>query len=118
MITFLLKKLGVLVPTFLGVTLVAFIFIRMLPGDPVLLMAGERGMSEERHAEMMKQFGYDRPIYEQYFTYLGDLVQGDLGTSIITKKPVFKEFMTLFPATVELSLCAIIIAVFLGCLQG
>ncbi len=118
MLTFLLKKLGVLVPTFFGVTLVAFVFIRMLPGDPVLLMAGERGMSEERHAKMMKQFGYDRPIYEQYFSYLGDLVQGDLGTSIITKKPVFKEFMTLFPATVELSLCAIIIAVFLGLPAG
>ncbi len=118
MITFLLRKLGVLVPTFFGVTLVAFIFIRMLPGDPVLLMAGERGMSEERHAEMMKQFGFDRPIYEQYFSYIGELVQGDLGTSIITKKPVFVEFMTLFPATVELSLCAIIIAVFLGLPAG
>jgi dipeptide transport system permease protein len=118
MITFLLRKLGVLVPTFFGVTLVAFIFIRMLPGDPVLLMAGERGMSEERHAEMMKQFGFDRPIYEQYFSYIGELVQGDLGTSIITKKPVFEEFMTLFPATVELSLCAIIIAVFLGLPAG
>lgn len=118
MITFLLRKLGVLVPTFFGVTLVAFIFIRMLPGDPVLLMAGERGMSEERHAEMMKQFGFDRPIYEQYFSYIGDLAQGDLGTSIITKKPVFEEFMTLFPATVELSLCAILIAVFLGLPAG
>jgi len=118
MITLLFKKLGVLVPTFFGVTLVAFVFIRMLPGDPVLLMAGERGMSEERHAEMMQVFGYDRPIYEQYFSYLGDLLQGDLGTSIITKRPVFEEFMTLFPATVELSLCAIIIAVFLGLPAG
>ncbi len=110
--------MGVLVPTFFGVTLVAFVFIRMLPGDPVLLMAGERGMSEERHAEMMKQFGFDRPIYEQYFSYIGDLVQGDLGTSIITKKPVLEEFMTLFPATVELSLCAIIIAIFIGLPAG
>jgi len=97
---------------------VAFVFIRMLPGDPVMLMAGERGMSEERHAEMMQVFGFDRPIYEQYFSYVGDLLQGDLGTSIITKKPVLEEFMTLFPATVELSLCAIIIAVFLGLPAG
>lgn len=96
----------------------AFVFIRMLPGDPVMLMAGERGMSEERHAEMMQVFGFDRPIYEQYFSYVGDLLQGDLGTSIITKKPVLEEFMTLFPATVELSLCAIIIAVFLGLPAG
>jgi len=118
MISLLLKKLGVLVPTFFGVTLVAFVFIRLLPGDPVLLMAGERGMSEERHAEMMKTFGYDRPIYEQYFSYLGDLVQGDLGNSIITKRPVLEEFMTLFPATVELSICAIFIAILLGLPAG
>ncbi len=118
MISLLLKKLGVLVPTFFGVTLVAFIFIRLLPGDPVLLMAGERGMSEERHAEMMKTFGYDRPIYEQYFSYLGDLVQGDLGTSIITKQPVLEEFLTLFPATVELSICAIFLAILFGLPAG
>ena len=118
MIALFLKKLGVLVPTFFGVTLVAFVFIRLLPGDPVMLMAGERGMSEERHAEMMQVFGYDRPIYEQYFSYLADLAQGDLGTSIITKRPVLEEFMTLFPATVELSLCAIIIAVLLGLPAG
>jgi len=118
MIALFLKKLGVLVPTFFGVTLVAFVFIRLLPGDPVMLMAGERGMSEERHAEMMQVFGYDRPIYEQYFSYITDLAQGDLGTSIITKRPVLEEFMTLFPATVELSLCAIIIAVLLGLPAG
>jgi len=107
-----------LVPTFFGVTLVAFVFIRLLPGDPVLLMAGERGMTDERHAQMMAQFGYDRPIYEQYFSYIGDLLHGDLGNSIITKKPVVEEFFTLFPATIELSLCAIIIAVFLGLPAG
>ncbi|WP_163337381.1 ABC transporter permease subunit [Desulfopila sp. IMCC35008] len=118
MLTYLLRKLGILLPTFFGVTLVAFTFIRMLPGDPVLLMAGERGMSEERHAEMMKQFGFDRPIWEQYGDYVVDLLHGDLGNSIITKKPVVDEFFTLFPATMELSFCAIIIAVFLGLPAG
>lgn len=83
-----------------------------------MLMAGERGMSEERHAEMMQVFGYDRPVYEQYFSYLGDLLHGDLGTSIITKRPVLEEFMTLFPATVELSICAILIAILLGLPAG
>ena len=118
MLKFLLRKLGMLIPTFFGVTLVAFVFIRMLPGDPVLLMAGERGMSEERHAEMMKEFGFDRPIWEQYISYVGGLAHGDLGVSIITKKPVVDEFFTLFPATVELSLCAIIIAVMFGLPAG
>lgn len=118
MLTYFLKKIGVLIPTFIGVTLVAFVFIRLLPGDPVLVMAGERGMSEERHAALMKEFGYDKPILVQYGYYLKDLASGDFGTSIITKKPVIEEFFTLFPATVELSLCAMFLAVLIGLPAG
>ena len=118
MLTFVFKKLAVVIPTFLGVTLVAFTFIRLLPGDPVLLLAGERGMSEERHAQMMAEFGFDKPILVQYGYYLKDLLQGDFGTSIVTKKPVFEEFMTLFPATVELSLVAMLLAVAVGLPAG
>lgn len=118
MLTYVLKKIGVIIPTFLGVTLVAFTFIRLLPGDPVLLMAGERGMNEERHARMMAEFGFDKPILVQYGLYLKQLANGDFGTSIITRRPVLEEFMTLFPATVELSLCAIILAVLLGLPAG
>ena len=106
------------IPTFFGVTVVAFLFIRMLPGDPVMLMAGERGMSDARHAELMAQFGYDRPIMAQYGSYVNDLLHGDLGTSIITKKPVLEEFMVLFPATVELSICALFLAVLFGLPAG
>jgi dipeptide transport system permease protein len=118
MFLYFLKKLGVILPTFFGVTLVAFIFIRTLPGDPVLLMAGERGMSEERHAVLMAELGFDKPVIVQYGLYLKQLVHGDFGTSITTRKPVLDEFMTLFPATVELSLCAMIIAVFFGLPAG
>lgn len=118
MLTYLLRKLGVIVPTFFGVTLVAFVFIRLLPGDPVLLMAGERGMSDERHAQLMAEFGFDKPILVQYGNYLVDLFSGDFGTSIITKQPVLHEFFTLFPATMELSLVAILFAVFGGLPAG
>ncbi len=118
MLSFILKKIGVILPTFLGVTLIAFTFIRLLPGDPVLLLAGERGMSEERHALLMAEFGFDRPILVQYGSYLNELAHGNFGTSIITKKPVFEEFMTLFPATVELSIVAMILAVFIGLPAG
>ena len=118
MLSFILRKIGVIIPTFLGVTLIAFTFIRLLPGDPVLLMAGERGMSEERHARLMTEYGFDKPILVQYGVYLNDLLHGDFGTSIITKRPVFEEFATLFPATVELSVCAIILAVFIGLPAG
>ncbi len=118
MLAFLLRRIGLLIPTFIGVTIAAFGFIRLLPGDPVLLMAGERGLTPERHAELLKQFGFDRPIYEQYFDYLVGVLQGDLGNSLVTKKPVFEEFFTLFPATLELSICAIIFAIALGLPAG
>ncbi|MEZ5812725.1 MAG: ABC transporter permease subunit [Rhizobiaceae bacterium] len=118
MLSFFFRRLLLLVPTFIGVTIAAFSFIRILPGDPVLLMAGERGTTPERHAELMHQFGFDRPLYVQYFDYLFSALQGDLGTSLVTKKPVVTEFLTLFPATLELSFCAIIFAVALGLPAG
>ncbi len=114
MIRFFLGKLAYLVPTFMGVTIVAFGFVRVLPGDPVLLMVGERGLSAERHAALMTQLGLDRPIWQQYLAFLGRLFQGDFGTSLVTKKPVLTEFFTLFPATFELSLCAILVASLIG----
>jgi dipeptide transport system permease protein len=118
MLRFLLSRILLLIPTFIGISIVSFGFIRMLPGDPVLLMAGERSMTPERHADLLKQFGFDRPLWEQYFSYLWNLLQGDLGTSLKTKIPVAQEFLTLFPATIELSLCAVIFAIVLGIPAG
>ena len=118
MLRFLLSRILLLIPTFIGISIVSFGFIRMLPGDPVLLMAGERSLTPERHAELLKQFGFDRPIWEQYFGYLWNLLQGDLGVSLKTKIPVVQEFMTLFPATLELSIVAVLFAIFLGIPAG
>jgi dipeptide transport system permease protein len=114
MLRFLVSRLGILVPTFVGVAIVAFSFIRLLPGDPVTLMAGERGVTPERHAQLTAMLGYDRPLPVQFWHYLTGLFQGDFGTSIVTRRPVLTEFLTLFPATVELSLVAILIAVLIG----
>ena len=114
MVRFLLAKLLYLIPTFLGITIIAFGFVRILPGDPVLLMAGERGVSPERHAELSAQLGFDKPIVMQYLEFLWRLLHGDFGNSLVTKKPVLTEFMALFPATLELGLCAIIIATLIG----
>jgi len=114
MIRFVLTKLGLLIPTFFGVTLLTFAMIRLIPGDPIELLAGERGVSPERHAMLRAQYGLDRPLLEQYAIYIGDVLRGDLGRSIVTKKPVLEEFLTLFPATVELSVCAILFALVIG----
>ncbi|MBA5777227.1 ABC transporter permease subunit [Stappia sp. F7233] len=118
MLRFLVGRIGLLIPTFIGVTLVAFSFIRLLPGDPLDLLAGERGIDPERKAELLRQMGFDKPMWQQYLMYLGDILQGDLGTSFVSKKPVLTEFLTLFPATVELALCAILLAVLLGIPAG
>jgi len=82
------------------------------------MMAGERGTSPERHAELMARFGFDRPWWEQYATFLGNVLHGDLGNSIVTKKPVLAEFAALFPATLELSLSAMLFAVVFGLPAG
>jgi dipeptide transport system permease protein len=115
---FILNRLLLIVPTFIGITLVAFLFIRLLPGDPVILMAGERGVSAERHAELMAQFGFDQPLWKQYADYVAGLLHGDFGYSFSTKKPVLGEFMARFPATLELALCAIVLATVLGVAAG
>ncbi|MGO4838611.1 ABC transporter permease, partial [Rhizobiaceae sp. 2RAB30] len=118
MLRFLLGRLAVLIPTFIGVSIIAFSFIRMLPGDPVALLSGERVMSPERHAEISKALGFDRPIVIQYLDYLWGVLRGDFGTSISTKGSVLDQFFQLFPATLELSICAIIFAVVLGIPAG
>jgi dipeptide transport system permease protein len=118
MLRFLLGRFAVLIPTFIGVSIIAFSFIRLLPGDPVALLAGERVMSPERHAEISHALGFDRPLPTQYLDYLGGVLTGDFGTSIVTKKPILDQFFALFPATLELSFCAIVIAVLIGISAG
>ncbi len=118
MLGYILKRIALLLPTFLGITVVSFGFVRVLPGDPVLLMAGERGIKPERYAQLMHQFGYDRPIWQQYLDYLNQLMHGNFGNSLVTKQPVLQEFFTLFPATVELSFIALLIAISIGIPAG
>jgi dipeptide transport system permease protein len=118
MLSFFMKRIGLVIPTFLGITLLVFSLIHLIPGNAVEALSGERGMSPERYARLMTEFGLDKPFYVQYFDYLKQVLQLDLGNSIITHEPVFKEFLTLFPATVELSLCAIAFALIIGLPAG
>ena len=114
MIRFILTRLGLVVPTFLGIILLTFVLIRLVPGDPVEVRVGERGISPERHAELLHQMGLDRPLYVQFFDYVGGVLQGDLGISVVTQRPVMDEFLSLFPATLELAIFAMIFAVLVG----
>ena len=118
MFGFLLRRVALIVPTFFGVTLLAFALIRLIPGDPVENLSGERGMDPERRLRLLHQFGLDQPLYTQYFDYIGNVLRGDLGTSLTTHEPVLTEFLTLFPATFELAFFALIFAICVGLPAG
>ena len=116
--TLLLKKLATLIPTLLGVTLAAFALIRLIPGDPIEIMVGERRLDPAAHAALMQQLGLDQPLPVQYLRYLGQLAQGDLGRSLVTREPVAAEFAVLFPATIELACAALLLALIVGLALG
>jgi dipeptide transport system permease protein len=118
MFRFFLNKLLLVLPTLFGITVCAFMFVRLLPGDPILAMAGEHGVTPERYEVLKEQFGYNIPIWQQYLKYLWTLAHGDFGISIATKRSVISEFAVLFPATLELSFVAMLFAVILGVPAG
>ncbi|WP_434462079.1 dipeptide ABC transporter permease DppB [Serratia plymuthica] len=114
MLQFILRRLGLVIPTFIGITLLTFAFVHMIPGDPVTIMAGERGISAERHAQLMAEMGLDKPLYQQYFHYVSNVLHGDLGTSLKSRISVWEEFVPRFKATLELGFCAMIFAILVG----
>ena len=118
MLAFLLRRLALVVPTFLGITLIAFSLIHLIPGDPVQVMAGERRLDPVFYAETLARLGLDRPLWEQYLNYLWKALHLDLGQSFVTHEAVWSEFGKLFPATLELSVCALLLATVLGLLAG
>ncbi|WP_295463487.1 ABC transporter permease subunit [uncultured Pseudomonas sp.] len=118
MLAFIARRFGLLIPTFFGVTLLTFALIRLIPGDPVEVMMGERRVDPQMHAEAMHRLGLDKPLYQQYFDYIGNLAQGNLGESLRSRVGVWDEFTTLFPATFELTVSAMLFATVFGVLAG
>ena len=114
MLQFILRRLGLVIPTFIGITLLTFAFVHMIPGDPVMIMAGERGISPERHAQLLAELGLDKPMWQQYLHYIWGVMHGDLGISLKSRLPVWEEFVPRFKATLELGVCAMIFAVAVG----
>ena len=114
MLQFILRRLGLVIPTFIGITLLTFAFVHMIPGDPVMIMAGERGISPERHAQLLAELGLDKPMWQQYLHYIWGVLHGDLGISLKSRLPVWDEFVPRFKATLELGVCAMIFATAVG----
>ncbi|OCA52403.1 dipeptide ABC transporter permease DppB [Photorhabdus namnaonensis] len=114
MLQFILRRLGLVIPTFIGITLLTFAFVHMIPGDPVTIMAGERGISAERYAQLMAEMGLDKPLWQQYFHYVSNVLHGDLGISMKSRISVWEEFVPRFQATLELGICAMLFAISVG----
>ncbi len=103
--------------TFVGLTAITFTIGRIMPADPVLAIVGDRA-SQEVYERVYQEMGLDQPIYVQYLRYLGELVQGDLGTSIMTTRPVIEDIARFFPATLELATIATLLGICLGVPMG
>lgn len=112
---YILRRLLITVPTLLGVTLATFAISHLVPADPVLANLGQQAQSNPTIvAQYRHHYHLDQPLPQQYITYLGNLLHGDLGESIATQRPVADDLKQYFPATLELSTAALIISVGLG----
>ncbi len=118
MFRFLARRLALTIPTFVALMFLTFMLIRLVPGDPIEVRKGERGISPERLELLRHEMGLDQPIWQQFLDYCGNLLQGDFGTSLISHEKVLTEFAILFPATLELTFCAMLFAVLIGVPAG
>jgi peptide/nickel transport system permease protein len=113
MLRFVVRRLALLVPVLFGLSVLLFLWVRALPGGPASALLGERA-TPEAVARINRLYGFDRPVLEQYATYMGRLLRGDFGVSVETNNPVLTEWFTRFPATIELTIAALILAVGAG----
>jgi len=117
MVKFIVRRLLLLVPILIGVSILIFVWIRALPGSPAQTLLGERA-TPETVAQIRHQYHLDRPVYEQYWGYVDTLIHGDLGTSIVSRRTITYEIGQRFPATIELALAAMIFAIAFGIPMG
>lgn len=106
----LLERLIQLVPVLLGVSLIVFVMMALTPGDPVQIMIGDQSITPEQEAELRRGLGLDRPMVERFFIFLGNALQFDFGQSFYHRRPVADVIAERLPATIELSLVALIVA--------
>lgn len=117
MARYLLKRIGLAIPTAFGVLLVIFLLMRAIPGDPARMILGERA-SPEALADLREKMGLNDPLYVQFGRFVSEIARGDFGDSIQSRQPVEKELLARFPATVELAIFAMIVASVVGILAG
>jgi ABC-type dipeptide/oligopeptide/nickel transport system permease component len=111
--SYIVKRLLWAIPTLFGVSLIVFFMVHLAPGDPALALLGDHA-NKESVEKLREDMGLNKPLYVQYGIFASKAIRGDFGNSFKSKQPVLDEFMERFPATMELALCAMILAVFLG----
>ena len=107
--TYIIKRLLEMIPTILMITLVVFVMMRSIPGDPVVAMLGD-AYTEEDAERVRQEYGLNRPVIVQYVIWLGKLVRGDWGTSILSGRPVLQDVMARLPVTMELIVLSMAVA--------
>jgi ABC-type dipeptide/oligopeptide/nickel transport systems, permease components len=117
MLRFILRRILLILPVLIGMTIILFVIARVLPGDPVGLAAGPNATRAEIES-LAREFGLDQPIWVQYWTYLSGLVQGDFGTSLFSRRPVAADLAAYLPATLELVFAALLFAIVVGIPAG
>lgn len=117
MLAYILRRVLILIPTLLGVSIIVFTMLHLTPGDPAELLLGERA-TDQALAEMREHLGLNKPFHVQYGMFLKRLLKGDLGETIWTRQKVWIEIKHRFPATIELAVCALFISCFLGVFFG
>jgi len=114
---FLLKRILLLIPSLIGVTLMVFVISHVVPADPVGIALGPEATQEQLNA-MREAWALNKPLYVQYGIFLKNLVQGDLGYSLVSKRAVSEELGYYFPATFELTTASMVLSIFMGILIG
>jgi len=117
MLAYIIRRIFVIIPTLLGVSIIVFLMLHLMPGDPAELLMGERA-SEEALQEIREHLGLNKPLHVQYGLFLKQLMKGDLGETIWTRQKVWIEVKQRFPATIELSIVALFISCVLGMVLG
>jgi peptide/nickel transport system permease protein len=118
MTTYILRRFAQAVPVLIGITLFTALMAHLVPGDPVQVFAGNKGLSPERRAQLRHQYGLDRPLWRQYADYMSGVFHGDLGKSIRTQRPVWDAIRDAIWPTVQLTMAGLVVALLLGVMLG
>src|SRR5919204_3605859 len=105
-------------PVLVGISLLSFLMLHLVPGDPVQIFAGDKPLTPERATELRHQYGLDRPLVVQYWDYASHALRGDLGVALRSQRPVLDSILEVLPGTAQLTLTALALAAILGTLIG